>query len=748
MTFRLGHRHNGVQMGNGMFLGMLTSISSIVILAGIQIGSLGMAWRLLVLLSLAACLSCGKNERWNVVLVTFDTTRADYIGCYGNENIQTPIVDRLAAEGVLFEHAYTPVPITLPSHSTMMTGKNPFSHGIRDNGLFVLGENQLTLAEILKARGYRTAAAVASFPLTSKFGINQGFDLFDDILATPYQDLYGRRIFPKERLFFDERKAARVNEALLPWLEENHHEPFFLWAHYFDPHHPHEPPPPYNQLYAHDPYAGEIAYADESFGVLIDNLKRLGVYDKTLIIFTSDHGEGNGEHNESTHSLLLYNATLHVPLVIKAPGGAEGRRVSQRVGTVDLFPTVLEFLGMTSADDIQGQSLLGLLKKDGSVKVPESPLYAETLSPRLSQNWGELRALFEGDYKYIHGPRPELFDITRDPRELNDLSQVEPEIAASLRANLQDYLANNAVHGLDSSTVLDEETAERLMALGYIQSSGAKVGPIEEVLRQDGTPPQDRVGDNSAYSMAKTFLFQGKFVEAQELLQDLLTSDPGNPHYLEMAANAELMVGNHDQALDLLEQLKTISQEYVPPERLLNAMGGIFSQQKKWPQALERYQESQALKATAEGQYMLSQIHGALNQQHEWLRCLENSLSIDAHYVPARLDLAIQLAGSGDLAGAETEFKRAMADQPYHARSFFNYGAFLVQQQSFKQAIPYFERAIALKSDYLGAYQSLVDLHSGLGERVRAEYYYSILKGLAPHSKETRIAQSLLEVDQ
>ena len=216
-----------------------------------------MARRFLPLLLLAVLASaCGRGPRWNVVVVTFDTTRADHLASYGHAGIKTPAIDSLAAAGVLFEHAYTAVPITLPSHSSLMTGKVPFTHGVRDNGLFVLGEEQTTLAEILRAEGYRTGAAIGAYPLLGQFGISQGFEHFDDHLAGEYEDIFGDRIIPKDRLFFDERPAARVNEAIVPWLEQNHGEPFLLWVHYFDPHHPLEPPAPYNQLYAHDPYLG------------------------------------------------------------------------------------------------------------------------------------------------------------------------------------------------------------------------------------------------------------------------------------------------------------------------------------------------------------------------------------------------------------------------------------------------------------------------------------------------------------
>ncbi|MEM6456594.1 MAG: sulfatase, partial [Acidobacteriota bacterium] len=284
---------------------------------------------------------------WNVLIVTFDTTRADHLGAYGHRGARTPVVDGLAADGVLFEHTYATVPITLPSHTTIMTGKVPLTHGVRDNGLFTVGAEQETLAEILGARGYRTAAAIGAFPLTAQFGLDQGFELYDDHVSADFEDLYGDRVVPKAELFFDERKAARVNEAALPWLEENADAPFFLWLHYFDPHYPHDPPPPYDQLFAHEPYDGEIAYADESLGVMLDHLERLGVRDRTLVVFTADHGEGRGEHNESTHSMLVYNSTMRVPLIVAVPGGQPaGRRVDERVSTVDILPTVLDLLGI------------------------------------------------------------------------------------------------------------------------------------------------------------------------------------------------------------------------------------------------------------------------------------------------------------------------------------------------------------------------------------------------------------------
>ncbi|MEX0914399.1 MAG: sulfatase, partial [Wenzhouxiangellaceae bacterium] len=298
--------------------------------------------RALVLAGLAVLLtSCGREQPWNVVLVTFDTTRADRIGSYGNARIGTPALDGLAHEGIRFANAVSVAPITAPSHSTILTGLYPTGHGVRDNGLFVLSDDNRTLAEILRERGYATAAAVGAFPVVSRFGFDQGFDLFDDHLTGMYEDYLGERTVPKEQLFFDERRAAQVNEAVIPWLEARGEEPFFLWLHYFDPHQPFEPPPPYDQLYADDLYNGEIAYADSRLGHMLDQLRRLGKLERTLIVVTADHGEGLGEHNEVTHAVLAYDSTLHVPLIIRPPGLGSGsaRVVDDRVGIVDIVPT-------------------------------------------------------------------------------------------------------------------------------------------------------------------------------------------------------------------------------------------------------------------------------------------------------------------------------------------------------------------------------------------------------------------------
>ncbi len=694
------------------------------------------------LLALALLAGCGRSERWNVLLVTFDTTRADHIGCYGNDDIKTPNLDALAAEGTRFARAFTAIPLTAPSHSTILTGKYPIAHGVRDNGLFVLSENQETLAEILKARGWSTAAAIGSFPLTAKFGTGQGFDLYDDHVTGEFENFQGRRTLPKASLFFDERRAARVNEALYPWLEEHHEEPFFVWAHYFDPHHPLAPPPPYDQLYAGNPYAGEIAYADEAFGQLVERLRRLGVYDRTLVVFAADHGEGNGEHGELTHSMLLYNGTLHVPLIVRLPGGRDGAVVDTPVGTVDILPTVLDLLGVPLPEGVQGRSLGAEL--EGGAGEP-ADLYAETLSPRLAYQWGELRALLSEDRKYIFGPRPELFDLDADPREVSDLVAAEPETAEGLQRRLSRFLRDNAADDLDAAVAMDDETRQKLMALGYLAAAVGEVEAIEEVLRPGGIPPQDRVRDISDFSAAKQMLFSNRPLTALELIRGLVEGDPQNAFYRELEATANLQLGRLDAALASVEEIRRQGTVGEVTGRLLLQLGSLYFYRGEHDRAEALLRQSQEVEPGPVGRYLLANVYSARGQRPEERAELEAALEADPAYAPARVDLAIRLAQGGDGEAAEAEFRRAIRDQPYFPKAFYNYGAFLAGSGELGAAVEKFERAVELEPSYWQAYVALVQLYLALDQPEAAERHHRTLVSRAPESPEAEAVRKLIE---
>ncbi|MEM7584650.1 MAG: sulfatase-like hydrolase/transferase [Acidobacteriota bacterium] len=696
----------------------------------------------IAVLAVGAC--APPKPHWNVLVVTFDTTRADHIGAYGYQAARTPVVDRLAEEGVLFEQAIAPVPITLPSHSSLMTGKAPLAHGVRDNGLFALGEEQTTLAEILRDVGYRTAAAIGSFPLTAEFGLDQGFELFDDHLTSPYEDYYGQRVLPRERLFFEERRAARVNEAILPWLEEHADERFFIWLHYFDPHHPHEPPAPYDQLFAHRLYDGEIAYSDESLGSVLEHLERLGVADNTLVVFTSDHGEGRGEHDESTHSMLAYQSTLHVPLVIKVPDGQQGIRVSERVSTMDVVPTVLDLLGLEAPAGLQGLSLRSVIEGGEASWRSTRPIYAETLSPRLSRGWGELRALVADGKKYIHGPRPELFDLDLDPRELDDLFAEQPELAERMRGRLASYLVEHAASGLDASVPLDDEARRKLEALGYLQGSGERAGAIDERLRQDGDPPQDHAATTTVFSQARNLLFEGRALEAQGFIQELLRTDPENPFYLELLAQSKIRAGDSDGALEILRQLAALDGGYPPREKLLRLEASVLFMQGEPKRAYVKTDEAERLAPTADGQYRLALYAQQAGQERDATYYFEAALLLDPDFSPALVDLGIRRAIEGDLAQAEALLERALAADPFFARTHYNYAALLVQTDRLARAAAHFERAFQLRPDYLQARAARVEVLIDLGQLDEARAEAATLERRSPGSAESRNAQQLI----
>lgn len=680
-----------------------------------------------------------------MVLVTFDTTRADHLGCYGYAAAHTPTLDRLAAEGVLFEDAYSSVPLTAPSHSTILTGKHPMAHGVRDNGLFVLAPEQRTLAEILKEQGYRTGAAVGGFPLVARYGLNQGFDRYDDRLTPTYDSPLAGGVPKKANFTFEERPAARVNEAVFDWLDAQGQEPFFLWVHYYDPHQPNHPPPPYDQLFADSLYDGEVAYADESLGTLLDHLKRRGVWDRTLVVMTADHGEGLGEHDELTHSYLLYDSVLHVPLIVRGPGLPAGRRVPGRVRLVDLAPTILETVGVRVPADMQGRSLAPLFAQGSGARV-DRVHYAESLSPRLSQNWGEQRALFDGQWKYVHGPRQELFDLAADPKELHNLVAERPDVAASMRDKLVDFLKRNSPPGGSRMVAVDSETRAHLQALGYVAAGAGQGQEIREELRSDGTAPQDRAADTSLVSLGRALLTRGEPWAGREIARRLLATAPDDPLYLEYLAIAEVQIGRPEAALPVVEKLLSFGPaNNRSAEELLLDIGTMLHERGQREAGMRLVRRSLELEPTAAGYHMLASFEAAEGRAAEERAALERAVQIDPKYAPARLDLAVRLAQEGRRAEAEQEMKRVLAEQPYFARARYDYGTFLLQEGEAEPALALFDRAVVLEPEYAKARYAAIAVRLSLGRRAEAEKALAELEARAPGSAEAAQARRLLK---
>ncbi|PYV52713.1 MAG: hypothetical protein DMG98_23465, partial [Acidobacteria bacterium] len=459
----------------------------------------------------------------NVVFITIDTLRADHLGCYGNKQVRTPNINALAADSTRFERAYTAVPVTLPSHTVIFTGTYPLLSGVHDFAANKLNPTQATLASVLKDNGYATAAVIGSAVLDSRFGLNHGFDF--------YYDHFDFNRLQESNLDEMERPGNVVADVTLDWLSKNYQKKFFLWMHLYDPHYPYRPPAPYSKEYKDRPYDGEIAFADAQVGRLIEFLKNKGLYQNTLIILSGDHGESLGEHGEKTHGFFIYNATLHVPLIIHLPGGMHAKTVANPVNLADLMPTVLDALNIQIPAQVQGQSLLPLMspKKEDNARS----LYAETFLPRLHFNWSELRGVETETYHFIDAPKPELYDLRKDSGETHNLFAEKKAVAEEMRVRLakliQQYTAGQE---LAEKTGLDPVLMERLKSLGYAgfsggSNSGANIHALPD--------PKDRIQTYELFSDAMADSQHGQYASSIEKLNTVLKTDadsvPG--HYLQ-----------------------------------------------------------------------------------------------------------------------------------------------------------------------------------------------------------------------
>jgi arylsulfatase A-like enzyme/tetratricopeptide (TPR) repeat protein len=392
----------------------------------------------------------------NLLLVTIDTLRADRVGAYGHHGAQTPALDRLAGAGVLVEDAVVQVPQTRPSHVSIFTGLLPYEHGIRDNFSPALEASHPTLATLLKRQGYATGAFVAAYPVSRDSGLDRGFDVYDD----PFAGARGGGL----RLEHSARPAGPVVDAALAWLGGLGARPFFAWVHLFDPHTPYEPPPPYRERFRDSPYDGEVAYADSQLGRLVEWLERSHEAARTLVVVTSDHGEGLGDHGEDEHQLFVYDSTLRVPLVLSWPGRLpQGRRLGGQVRSIDLLPTLLELLGQPAVATSGASRAASLV---GATPVPDNESYAESLFGQLHFGWAPLRALRGQGFKYIDAPHAELYDLRADPGETRNRLDERGQVAGAMRERLRGFDRGGPARAAPGSA--DPDAAERLAALGYV----------------------------------------------------------------------------------------------------------------------------------------------------------------------------------------------------------------------------------------------------------------------------------------
>ncbi len=427
----------------------------------------------------ASCSHLGRRGKDNVVLIIIDTIRPDRLGCYGYPLSTSPNIDALASEGTVFERAVTCSPITLPSVSAIMTSTYPVSNNVRYNGKFFLRDSNVTLAEILRQNSYRTAAFIGGFPLDSRFKLDQGFDIYDDDFAGSVKKR--KRTWIGHGVGDFERTAAEVNKSVFDWLEETKDDRFFLMVHYFDPHWPYEPPDPYDEGFE-SPYNAEVAYTDEHVGKLLAKLDELGLKENTLIVLTGDHGESLGAHGELTHGRFLFDTTVLIPLILyhndRIP---KGSRIEAMVRSIDIMPTILDFLGIPDSADSQGVSLLPALEG----KLEERPILLETMLPYyesedLKDIPVELTGLRTREWKLVYvsmekDGRPawtaELYNVSKEPYELFDVREENKTTFNRLMNEMHSMMQTYSAKGVpkDNYIVMDNETREKLKSLGYLK---------------------------------------------------------------------------------------------------------------------------------------------------------------------------------------------------------------------------------------------------------------------------------------
>jgi len=404
-----------------------------------------------------------QKEIRNVVLISIDTLRADHLSCYGYPKKTSPNIDAFAKDAVLFNHAVTPVPLTMPAHSSMMTGTTPLYHKVHDNG-HRLSESNITLAELLKQKDFATAAFIGAAVLDSQFGLDQGFDTYDDFLPDKTM---------KKRVFYNERKGQEVTNRANQWLDKNKDQKFFLFLHYFDVHAPYVKHSRFALPFDRYLYDGEIVYTDRQIGRVINKLKELDLYESSIIIIAADHGESLSEHDEKTHGFLVYHPTIHVPLIIRMPGGLKSIKINDTVGLIDILPTICRALNISIPEHIQGKDL-GIYFSGKKTSNKERYFFCESLLPTLF-NLGPVIGLTSGRFKYIHTAEPELYDLLEDPSETKNLFDHQPEqvriMQQQLRAVLED---NNLKDIVPVKAAMGRETVRKLQALGYVATEDIK----------------------------------------------------------------------------------------------------------------------------------------------------------------------------------------------------------------------------------------------------------------------------------
>lgn len=656
--------------------------------------------RLLFLLSglalfSSAFLSCQRGgtvaaaKDTPVVLISIDTLRSDHLPIYGYDKVATPAIDALRKDAILFERAYSHVPMTFPSHSSILTGLLPTHTGVRDNVGYELDAKALPyLPRLLHEAGYATGGAVSSFVMRGEIGFSHGFDFYDDKIHSRA----GRGLGGVQR------SGPETLQAALPWLQGAAKKPLFFFLHLYEPHAPYAPPEPYASRYASFLYDGEIAAVDQVVGDLVAELKRLGIYDRALVLLFSDHGEGLGEHGEDGHGILLYRHDLQVPLLVKLPAAQHaGETVAAPARLIDLAPTVLSVLGREVPAAMQGKSLLDLLQAE---KAPRD-VYAESYTPRLHFGWSELTSLIRDRFQYIQGPDPELYDLQADPGQLSNLLNGERRTFAELRRDLEPYLTP-----LQAPQAVDEETKKSLAALGYIGTAPADLS---------GTLPDPKSMLHTLNDLQKglALFAQKKPGEAAAVLRKAVDANPRMVDAWDYLGRSYQRLNRHEEALRAFKESMKLSGG--TPETALGAAMTLIEVGR--PDEALLVLRSQIAKSPEELRLQFLQIRLLLvmKQTAEAAQLAAEVLrkapdNADSHYAQGSVAMAQR-----DFPQAERSFRRALELAPDHPASLSDLGVLLTLEGRLPEAQQLIERLVALQPQNPTAAATLAEIKKRRG---------------------------------
>jgi len=589
------------------------------------------------------------------VLISIDTLRADHLPTYGYAGVQTPNLEALQKDSIVFDNALAHVPLTLPSHVSLFTGLLPFQHGVRDNQGYRLTKAHMTLATLLASRGYATGAAVSAFALSHVTGISEGFDFYEDGIES-------RRA--GESLGQVQRSGWQTERLLEDWIQKQQAgKPFLAFLHLYEPHTPYDPPEPFRSRYASSPYDGEIATSDAIVGKFLEFLRSRGLYDRSLIVFLSDHGEGLGDHGEEEHGIFVYRETIRVPLFLKLPGASHaGRRITGTVGLVDVFPTVTSVLGEKPALALPGISLV----RFAGEAPPGRRVYSETLYPRFHLGWSDLASLSDDRYQYIQAPRPELYDWLSDPREKADLAGGLPPAFRSMRVELQAMS-----RPLQNPGTTDPETVRKLAALGYISVTSPN---LED---KDLPDPKDRIHLLDRIKTGFHLASEHREEEAVAVLRQIARE---NPNMLEVWERLAMILRRAGRPKEAIEALQQADRRQPGTPQILLGLAHLSIEARDFPKARSLVQAAA--------------VAGAADVHEE---------------------LAVIALEEGDLKTARTEVRQALDGSSQTARRPWLLLARIEQKEgNLQSALADIERALEIEKKW--NQPSLVDLQSTRGD--------------------------------